>query len=105
LNALTGFENASKALDKRGNELSGAALQAWNQKLYQAEQQLLSEKGLPRRPWYKHTLYAPGFYTGYGVKTLPGIREAIEQENYTEANEQIVQVAESIKRLSNYLNK
>lgn len=105
LNALTGFENASKALDKRGNELSGAALQAWNQKLYQAEQQLLSEKGLPRRPWYKHTLYAPGFYTGYSVKTLPGIREAIEQENYTEANEQIVQVAESIKRLSNYLNK
>lgn len=62
LNALTGFENASKALDKRGNELSGAALQAWNQKLYQAEQQLLSEKGLPRRPWYKHTLYAPGLH-------------------------------------------
>lgn len=43
----------------------------------------------PRRPWYKHTIYAPGFYTGYGVKTLPGIREAIEQRNWPEAQEQI----------------
>jgi len=58
-----------------------------NKLLYHAEQQLLSD-GLPRRPWYKHTIYAPGFYTGYGVKTLPGIREAIEQRNWTEAQEQ-----------------
>ena len=75
-----------------------------NKKLYQAEQQLLSENGLPRRPWYKHTLYAPGFYTGYGVKTMPGIREAIEQRNWKEAQEQIVIDAATIKKLSDYLS-
>jgi N-acetylated-alpha-linked acidic dipeptidase len=50
---------------------------------------LLYEKGLPRRPWYKHQIYAPGFYTGYGVKTLPGIREGIEEGNWSEAQERI----------------
>ena len=48
--------------------------------MYMAERQLINETGLPRRDWYKHILYAPGFYTGYAVKTLPGIREAIEQK-------------------------
>jgi len=74
-----------------------------NKLLYHAEQQLLSD-GLPRRPWYRHTIYAPGFYTGYGVKTLPGIREAIEQRNWTEAQEQIGVVAKSISNLAGYLN-
>jgi len=73
-----------------------------NKLLYHAEQQLLSD-GLPRRTWYKHTIYAPGFYTGYGVKTLPGIREAIEQRNWTEAQEQITVVAKSISNLAAYL--
>ena len=76
---------------------------AFNQLLYQAEQQLLSDNGLPRRPWYKHTIYAPGFYTGYGVKTLPGIREAIEQRKWQEAQEQIMVDAKSIKKLADYL--
>jgi len=60
-------------------------------------------EGLPRRPWYRHTIYAPGFYTGYGVKTLPGIREAIEQRNWTEAQDQIAAVAKSINNLAVYL--
>ncbi len=76
----------------------------FNQSLYQAEQQLLSEKGLPRRPWYKHTIYAPGFYTGYGVKTMPGIREAIEQRNWKEAQGQIEVDAKAINDLADYLN-
>lgn len=76
---------------------------AFNQSLYRAEQQLLNETGLPRRAWYKHTIYAPGFYTGYGVKTMPGIREAIEQRNWTEAQEQIVVDANAITRLAGYL--
>lgn len=74
-----------------------------NKLLYHAEQQLLSD-GLPRRPWYRHTIYAPGFYTGYGVKTLPGIREAIEQRNWKEAQDQIGVVAKSINNLAMYLN-
>lgn len=60
-----------------------------NNKLMQMEQHLLTTEGLPRRPWFKHSIYAPGFYTGYGVKTLPGVREAIEQKNWKEAQEQI----------------
>jgi N-acetylated-alpha-linked acidic dipeptidase len=75
-----------------------------NKLLYHAEQQLLSD-GLPRRTWYRHTIYAPGFYTGYGVKTLPGIREAIEQRNWTEAQEQIAVVANKINNLAAYLDK
>ena len=75
-----------------------------NEKLFRAEQQLLSPGGLPRRNWYKHTLYAPGFYTGYGVKTMPGIREAIEQRNWKEAQEQIGVDAAAINRLASYLS-
>lgn len=70
-----------------------------NQLLFQNEQELLTKDGLPRRPWYRHTIYAPGYYTGYGVKTLPGIREAIEQRNWEEAREQIAIAA---KALENY---
>jgi N-acetylated-alpha-linked acidic dipeptidase len=48
---------------------------------------------LPGRPWFQHMIYAPGFYTGYGVKTIPGVREAIEQKRFQEADEQIQRVA------------
>lgn len=82
---------------------ANAASDGFNQSLYKAEQELLTETGLPRRPWYKHTLYAPGFYTGYGVKTMPGIREAIEQRNWKEAQDQIEVDAKAIEKLANYL--
>jgi len=68
-----------------------------NQVLFNAERSLISEGGLPRRPWYKHEIYAPGFYTGYGVKTLPAIREAIEQKNWVEAQEGIGTVSKTIQ--------
>jgi N-acetylated-alpha-linked acidic dipeptidase len=58
---------------------------------------LTSEQGLPRRSWYKHQIYAPGFYTGYGVKTLPGVREAIEQKDWKEAQEQIKKLSGTLK--------
>jgi N-acetylated-alpha-linked acidic dipeptidase len=54
------------------------ALEPVNRTLYRAEQRLTSPEGLPRRDWFRHLVYAPGFYTGYGVKTMPGIREAVE---------------------------
>ena len=80
------------------------ATSSFNEALYKAEQQLLNEDGLPRRAWYKHTLYAPGFYTGYGVKTMPGIREAIEQRNWEEAQQQIQTDAMAIVKLAHYLS-
>ncbi len=106
-NALADLEKTSNALSEVWTKsvTSGADQSTMNKALFQAEQQLLATAGLPRRGWYKHTLYAPGFYTGYGVKTIPGVREAIEQRNWKEAKEQIVVVSESIKRLSEYLQK
>ena len=64
------------------------------------ERAMLSAQGLPRRPWFKHQIYAPGFYTGYGVKTLPAVREAIEQRNWPEAEQQIKLVAETINQIA-----
>ena len=100
-NAMVGLDTATTALSSRKKPASAA----FNRALYQAEQQLLNEKGLPARAWYKHTLYAPGFYTGYGVKTIPGVREAIEQRRWTEAQEQIGVAAAAVNRLAAYLNK
>ena len=67
-----------------------------NRLLYQSERKLISEAGLPRRDWFKHQIYAPGFYTGYGVKTLPGVREALEQKNWAEASEQVKVISQTI---------
>jgi N-acetylated-alpha-linked acidic dipeptidase len=104
-NALSSLEKSSNALAVRWQQQLVSALPnaMMNQQLYRAEQQLLTVTGLPRRAWYKHTLYAPGFYTGYGVKTLPGIREAIEQRNWIEAKDQILIAATAIDRLAIYL--
>jgi N-acetylated-alpha-linked acidic dipeptidase len=68
-----------------------------NEILYKLERSLLNENGLPRRSWYKHQIYAPGYYTGYDVKTLPGIREALEQRNWKEAQENIEIVSKTIE--------
>ncbi len=87
------------------SKLSADKRMKLNQKLMLAEQALTSEAGLPRRPWYKHQIYAPGFYTGYGVKTLPGVREAIEQENWKEAQEQIGLLAETLKRFQAHIDE
>ncbi len=85
-------------------DLKDPKLQWINQVLYQAEQHLLSDSGLPRRPWYRHTIYAPGFYTGYGVKTLPGIREAIEQRQWKEAGEQIKIAADALLGFARWID-
>jgi N-acetylated-alpha-linked acidic dipeptidase len=68
-----------------------------NELLYTTERRLTSEQGLPKRPWYKHMLYAPGFYTGYGVKTIPGVREAIEQKEWSAVGPQMERVSAAVK--------
>ena len=87
----------SKALGKaRGKEISTldpAAIRRVNALLIESERKLALPDGLPGRPWYKHQIYAPGFYTGYAVKTLPGAREAIEQKKWQEAEHEIARVA------------
>jgi len=73
------------------------ALRGLNQQLIQSERKLTNDEGLPRRPWYKHLLYAPGVYSGYGVKTVPSVREGIEQKRYAEAEQEIVRVAKALE--------
>src|SRR5437867_1039204 len=64
-----------------GAALVSASLAEVNKMLIESERKLTNAEGLPNRPWFKHQLYAPGFYTGYGVKTVPAVREAIELKN------------------------
>ena len=79
-----------------GAGLSDAALQDLNRGLMESERRLTTEEGLPRRPWYKHMIYAPGVYAGYDAKTIPGVREAIEQKHWDEANAEILRVAKVV---------
>jgi N-acetylated-alpha-linked acidic dipeptidase len=84
-----------KALAKAS--LAGRDFKSLNEKLIQTERGLTDPAGLPRRPWFRHQLYAPGFYTGYGVKTIPAVREAIEQRRWMEAETQIARVGKVLE--------
>src|SRR5262245_34657122 len=95
------YERALRAVANTGNIPADA--KALNALLYQSERTLLSEAGLPRREWFKHQIYAPGCYTGYGVKTLPGAREAIEQKNWAEAAEQVKVISRSLDAMSSQI--
>ncbi len=72
----------------RKESLDGSKLNALNDALVRSERVLTRPEGLPNREWYKHQIYAPGFYTGYGVKTLPGIREAVDSKNWPLAQQE-----------------
>ncbi len=78
--------------------LSQDQAQRINSLLLRIERSLTSLEGLPRRPWYRHQLSAPGWYTGYSPKTLPGVREAIEAKRWKEAEEQGVKIGEALDR-------
>jgi N-acetylated-alpha-linked acidic dipeptidase len=99
------FESARSNYSKTGTFPPAETRSAIDQILVQLERTLTRPEGLPRRPWYQHLLYAPGFYTGYGVKTLPGIREAIEERKWGEANEQIELAAAALQRFSKELDR
>jgi N-acetylated-alpha-linked acidic dipeptidase len=79
---------------------SAGSLDALNRTLIATERDLASDPGLPGRPWYRHRIYAPGTYTGYDAKTLPGIREAVEAGNIDVAREQTDQVVQALQRLN-----
>ena len=86
------YQKASVAI-RNGN----ANFSELNQLLLQSERRLTLDEGLPRRPWYKHMIYAPGWYTGYSPKTMPGVREAIEEKRYREAEAQVGNVAKVLQ--------
>ncbi|MGH7548487.1 MAG: transferrin receptor-like dimerization domain-containing protein [Gemmatimonadales bacterium] len=90
------YEKAFAAAQANGAAFARPGARALNGTLLRAERALTRADGLPRRPWYRHQVYAPGFYTGYGVKTLPGVREAIERKAWTEVDEQIGRMAQTL---------
>lgn len=91
------YDKAAKRLAQASTPLANDALKGINQKLIQSERNLTNADGLPGRPWFKHLIYAPGFYTGYGVKTIPGVREALEQKHWKEAEGEVVRAANALR--------
>lgn len=106
-NALTRLKDSSSFYQRvsTGKQPNPAAQKALDEILYKAERVLTRSEGLPRRDWFRHQIYAPGFYTGYGVKTLPGVREAIEQRDWREANEQILIVSKVLENFAAEIDK
>ena len=106
-NAMAKLNESVKNYQKAssGKQLPVQTQKALDQVLFKTERALTNNSGLPRRDWFKHQIYAPGFYTGYGVKTLPAIREAIEQRDWKEASEQITIVSGVIESFAAEIDK
>jgi N-acetylated-alpha-linked acidic dipeptidase len=103
LNALDSLSSSAKRYDNaatgwKSAGVSAATLKSVNERLVQAERAMTSNDGLKGRPWYRHLLYAPGFYTGYGVKTMPAAREAIEQGEWNNVDGEIARIAAALNR-------
>ena len=100
------YEKAYAALPKANTAqlLGRRELQQLNKLLLTSEQRLGNTEGLPRRDWFKHQMYAPGFYTGYGVKTMPQIREGLEENRFTEAQGGVRTVSAAINALAAQVN-
>jgi N-acetylated-alpha-linked acidic dipeptidase len=111
-NAVDRVKKSAKAYDEAYNKLmagqmklTAAQLKALNSELRSLESALTDQHGLPGRDWFKHLIYAPGLYTGYGVKTVPGVREAIEQNNFDEANQYSAMTAAALGAYCDRLDK
>jgi N-acetylated-alpha-linked acidic dipeptidase len=111
LNAVTRLEEASRRFDTARHEAAprlqsaGDPVSQVNALLIQSERTLTDAAGLPKRPWYRHLLYAPGYYTGYAVKTMPGVREAIEQKDYDAVEGEVVRIAAALTRMAELAEK
>jgi N-acetylated-alpha-linked acidic dipeptidase len=107
--AAEAFTKAGAEVRSRGESLLSApdagGLARINRRLMMAERDLIDPAGLPDRPWYRHVIYAPGLYTGYGVKTIPGVREAIDAANFTRAAEQAQVVIRALQRATRTLSE
>jgi N-acetylated-alpha-linked acidic dipeptidase len=111
-NAVLKLEQSAKAFDKEYARLDASADPAnkpkrdrVNATLTILEQSLMDPHGLPGREWYQHMIYAPGLHTGYGVKTLPGIREAIEERRWDEANQYMGVVSRALNAYSERMDR
>ena len=97
LKQAAGRHATAVAARRAKGPMEPAAAAPYDQALMAIEHSLTRSEGLPGRPWFVHQVYAPGKYTGYGVKTLPAVREAIEQRQWAEAEQQIGVLAEVLR--------
>jgi N-acetylated-alpha-linked acidic dipeptidase len=108
-NAIVRLKKSSAAFAEQEKKTTAAlpleTRRQLDQILIQCDRALIREAGLPRRPWYKHQIYAPGYYTGYGVKTIPGVRESIEERNWAEAGTQIPLAAGTLEAMAVQIDK
>ena len=108
-NAVQSLEKSAAAYDKafgkQGAAISAATRRALDAILMQSERALTRSEGLPGRPWYVHHVYAPGKYTGYGVKTLPGVREALELRRWQEAEVQVTVAAGILESYTAHIDR
>ena len=91
------------ALQSAPGSLEAAARARLNEALRNAEEALLNEAGLPHRPWYKHTIYAPGEYTGYAAVVIPGVNEGIDAKDATRTSAQLAALTEALNRSAGVL--
>jgi N-acetylated-alpha-linked acidic dipeptidase len=96
--AMDDLTTAASEYDKAFAANAQKAPPALNLQLIQSERAFLDPAGLPNRPWFQNMMYAPGFYTGYGVKTLPAVRETIEQKQWKDADDRIARTAAAVER-------
>jgi N-acetylated-alpha-linked acidic dipeptidase len=99
------YDDAYAAFTARGTELDATQAAQLNSLLRGLEATLTSKGGLPGREWYRHYIYAPGLLTGYGVKTLPGVREAIEENQWERANQFAVLTADVLAKYCDRLDQ
>jgi len=108
-NAVDRLGKAAKAFDDAyaaaGAGLTPPVRNQLNTLLRDLDQLLLDDRGLPGRPWYRHMIYAPGRFTGYGAKTLPGVREAIEERRFDDANVYAQRTADALNAYSARLDE
>ncbi len=112
-NAITGLSKAADAYKKAYDQATasgqlakaGNAAQDLNHLLIESERKLTNPEGLPGRPWFKHEIYAPGQYTGYEAKTIPGVREALELKHWKEAEEQVGVAAKTLQQETQLINE
>jgi len=107
--AVTHLQKSAAAYDQalaaRGPGLSKATRNQLFEMQRRLEMTLARDPGLPGRPWYRNMLYAPGRFTGYGAKTLPGIREAIEEERWVDANRYMKLTAQTLEAYASGLDE
>lgn len=98
--AAQAYDAELGGLMRRVSSIPPEKLVKVNESLAHAERTLLLPDGLPHREWYRHQIYAPGLYTGYGVKTVPGVREAVDAKHWDEANQQARRVAQVLRAMA-----